>query len=171
MPKSKLSRTPAKEAAASIVDDILKEAGQSHKKLSHVDALSDDNEDEQDTLMHQGSFMTRNYSKVNELNADTSSSSTTSSFDNTAIHSQPLTLNAAAVMANIQNSSDSDDDSVDNSMSNQVTDASDTLFGPRSNKQQQPQQNRLQLHGDVTSTWFGTNINNAGHDPQSPLGN
>lgn len=174
MPKSKLSRTPAKEAAAGIVDDILREAGQSKKKLSNLDTLNvgdDDNEDDQDTLMHQGSFMTRNYSKANEFNPNVSSSSTTSSLDNTGIHPQPLTLNAAAVMANIQDDSDSDDDSVNNSMSNQITDASDTLFGPRSNKNQQSQQRKLQLHGDVTSTWFGTNINNAGHDPQSPLGN
>lgn len=173
MPKSKLSRTPAKEAAASIVDDILKEAGQSKRKFDKVDKLdkiNDEDEDEDDTLMHQGSFMTRNYSKGDDFNPD-DSSSTTSSLDNTAIH-QPLTLNAAAVMANIQDDSDSDEDnSMNKSSLNQMSDASDTLFGPQSNKNNKSQLNKLQLHGDVTSTWFGTNINNAGHDPQSPLGN
>ncbi|TIB61057.1 hypothetical protein E3P78_02943 [Wallemia ichthyophaga] len=170
MPKSKLQKTPAKEAAASIVDDILRETGQSNKKplkIKAINAGDDDNEDDQDTLMHQGSFMTRNYSKGNDFNPDVSSSSTTSSLDDTSIQPQPLALTAAAVMANIQDDSDSDDDSINNSMSNQNTDASDTLFGPRSNKNQE---SKLQLHGDVTSTWFGTNINNAGHDPQSPLG-
>ena len=162
MPKSKLSRTPAKEAAANIVDDILKEAGQSNKKFGTLDKIDDEDEDE-DTLMHQGSFMTRNYNK-NSLNVD-DTMSTSSSADDTAI--QPIKLND--MINSIPQDSDSDN-SIDQSSVNINNDASDTLFGPQSNFNKPQQQSKLQLHGDVTSTWFGTNIENASHDPQSPLG-